>query len=281
MRIPDMTMNPPEKSHQAVQGAFNFKDRDRVIPLVDLAAYLGAVKVEDSEEKVIITEFNEVMTSFIVTGVTRIHRLSWRDIEKPDRLVDRYSEHAFTGVVRIDETVVFILDLEKVVIELNPRSALAFYGTEQGQIIADRDIHILHVDDQNLVRKMVKRSLENNARFHVHSAESGEDALNWLRARLEDARREGRQLEEYVDVIISDVEMPVMDGFTLCSKVKKDPDLRSVPLFLFSSLITEETMHKGESVGADGQFPKPQTEGMVYEMMTTLARKVVGEDVDA
>jgi len=273
-RLPDQVMRPPSCSHASVWGAFHFKDRDKVVPIVDLAAYLEQDKVDSPDLKMIITEFNQVMTAFLVSGITRIYRLSWSDVEKPDRNINEYSHNAFTGIVNLEGRIVFILDLEKIVIELNPQAGQDFFGVTM-DVKADRNINVLHVDDQLLVRRMVKKALEQDEAFSVDSADSGQAALEALRAKAEEARAAGQSLTDLVNVVISDVEMPVMDGYTLCRSIKDDPELRAVPVYLFSSLITEETLHKGESVGANGQFPKPQTEVMAREIMADLARKVI------
>lgn len=277
MRMPEQVMTPPEAVHPAVIGAFHFKDRGRIVPLVGLARYLREARAEGDEQKVIVTEFNQVMTAFLVSGITRIHRLSWSDISKPDRLTDSYSGNAFTGVIRLEGGIVFILDLEKVVLELDPQAAKAFFGVRLDVQQAGRNARVLHVDDQQLVRRMVKKALEQDSAFLVESAESGADALEQLRRKAAEARAKGVPLTGLVNAVITDVEMPVMDGFTLCRSIKEDPELKALPVYLFSSLITEETRHRGESVHCDGQFPKPQTEGMAREIMTQLAAKCLGQ----
>lgn len=271
MRLPDQVMRPPERSHPSVYGAFLFKDRDKILPVVDLGVYLEQERVPDSEQKIIITEFNLVMTSFLVSGITRIYRVSWSDVLKPDKLINEYSQNAFTGVVRLDGHIVFILDLEKIVIELDPHAAQAFFGVKPN-VNTDRVVHVLHVDDQMLVRRMVKSALQQDETFVVDSADSGQAALEFLHGKAREAKEKGLALRDLVDVIISDVEMPVMDGYTLCKAVKEDPILAGVPVYLFSSLINDDTRHKGQSVGVDGQFPKPQTEVMAREIMADLAR---------
>lgn len=273
-RLPDQVMRPPSCSHSSVWGAFHFKDRDKVVPIVALAKYLEQDQTDSADHKMIITEFNQVMTAFMVSGITRIYRLSWSDVEKPDKHISEYSLNAFTGIVNLEGRIVFILDLEKIVIELNPRSGEDFFGVSSA-IKADRNINVLHVDDQLLVRRMVKKALEQDEAFSVESADSGQEALHILKAKAEEARSRGLAVSDLVDVVISDVEMPVMDGYTLCKSIKDDPELKSIPVYLFSSLITEETQHKGESVGANGQFPKPQTEVMAREIMADLARAVI------
>ena len=275
MRLPEQIMRPPECAHPSVWGAFLFKDRDRVVPLVGLAKYLEQDRIPGDTQKIIVTEFNQVMTAFLVSGITRIYRLSWADVLKPDRLINEYSKNAFTGVIKLEGKVVFILDLEKIVIELNPQAASAFFGIETS-VKSDRRVNVLHVDDQMIVRRMVKKALERDENFSVASADSGAEALEYLKSKLAEAGEQGLNLRDLVDVVISDVEMPVMDGYTLCKSIKDNPALAHIPVYLFSSLITDETLHKGASVNADGQFPKPQTELMAREIMDDLAVKCLG-----
>lgn len=275
MRLPEQFMRPPTTAHPSVWGAFHFKDRDKVVPIVSLARYLEQERADSTEtQKMIITEFNQVMTAFLVSGITRIYRLSWSDVEQPDKHINEYSGNAFTGMVNLEGHIVFILDLEKIVIELNPQSGKDFFGVGTG-VTSDRNVNVLHVDDQMLVRRMVKHALEKDAAFSVISADSGQAALDILAGLAQQAGEKGIPLTDLVDVVISDVEMPVMDGYTLCRKIKDDPALASLQVYLFSSLITPETEHKGRSVGADGQFPKPQTEMMAREIMADLARKCI------
>ncbi|WP_243368734.1 chemotaxis protein [Fundidesulfovibrio soli] len=271
-RIPDQVMRPPTTAHPSVWGAFHFKDRDKVIPVVELARYLEQEQAPCDTQKLIITEFNQVMTAFLVTGITRIYRVSWKDVEQPDKHINEYSRDAFTGIVNLEGHIVFILDMEKIVIELNPQSGKDFFGIATG-VTSDRCVSVLHVDDQALVRRMVKRALEQDNAFTVESADSGKAALDVLREKASQAAGQGVPVTDLVTVVVSDVEMPVMDGYTLCRSIKDDPALAKIPVYLFSSLITEETQHKGESVGASGQFPKPQTEFMAREILADLARK--------
>jgi two-component system chemotaxis response regulator CheV len=273
-RLPEQSMRPPSCAHPSVWGAFHFKDRDKVVPVVALARYLEQDQIASDTQKLIITEFNQLTTAFLVSGITRIYRMSWADIEQPNKHINEYSQNAFTGLVNLEGHIVFILDLEKIVIELNPQSGKDFFGVSSG-IKSDCKINVLHVDDQALVRRMVKHALEQDEGFSVESADSGKAALDILNAKVAEAREKGCSVTDLVTVVISDLEMPVMDGYSLCQSIKDDPALAHIPVYLFSSLITQETLHKGKSVRADGQFPKPQTEKMAREILADLALKCV------
>ncbi len=123
IRMPEVT-EMPEVSHPAVLGAFNL--RSRIIPLLDLALWLKKKRIEKEPPKVIVTEFNNVTSAFMVSGVTRIHRISWEDVEAPNKYVSALSSDSITGVVKFSDRMVFILDLERIVAELNPALKLKF-----------------------------------------------------------------------------------------------------------------------------------------------------------
>ena len=121
-RMPKVT-ELPEVQHPAVLGAFNL--RSHIVPLVDLSLWLGKEHVQNEEApKVIVTEFNSVTTAFRVSGVNRIHRISWEEVEPPNRYVSTVSKNTVTGVVKLEGRIVFLLDLEKIVADLNPSLGL-------------------------------------------------------------------------------------------------------------------------------------------------------------
>lgn len=250
----------PEVQHPSVMGAFNL--RSRVIPLVDLCVWLGKQHVEDKEPpKVVVTEFNSVTTAFMVTGVNRIHRISWEAVEPPSRYMSMVSKGTITGVVKLEERIVFLLDLEKIVAELNPALGLRLdTAIDWGSEVRYR---ALIADDSALIREMLK-DLMQKANFEVEAVTNGREAwerLNYLRDR---ATEENRPINDYVQVLVSDIEMPSMDGHNLCKRVKDDSVLKSLPVILFSSLITDKLRHKGVSVGADDQISKPEVTDLAH-----------------
>lgn len=256
--VPKTKISPPDSRRGMVSGLFNH--RNKVVVLVDLAVWLGKNRVENKPCNVLITEFNNVVTAFLVSGVTRIHRVTWQNIKPLDGYMEDMSD-AVTGVVELDNNLVFMLDLEKTIAELDPNLALkAPSGEERVSAAAadtGRPIRILHVDDSNVIRRNVKARLEEQGDIAVISAGNGDEAWNWLVAASARALSAGRPVSDYADVVLTDIEMPVMDGYHLCKKIKESAELRGIPVILFSSLITDKLIHKGQSVGADGQFSKP------------------------
>ena len=260
IRLPKVT-EMPQTPHPCVLGTFNL--RDKVVPLVDLGAWLGKGRSDVASDKVVVTEFNRVVSAFRVSGVTRIHRLSWEQIEPPNIQVQRYSANSVTGVVQLESRVVFILDMEKIVAELNPSLALKELDeevfVERRQDLPDKDMtfKVLIADDSTTIRRMIGASLEK-AGFEVTRTINGRIAWDLLQDWKEAAARENRPITDYVHILVSDIEMPAMDGHSLTRKVKEDPILKRLPVILFSSLITDSLRHKGEAVGADDQISKPE-----------------------
>ncbi len=250
----------PNAPHPCVLGAFN--QRSRIIPLVDLAVWMDKKKDIDDGSKVIITEFNNLINGFLVSGVTRIHRLSWEEIEAPDTYTDKYSSNSITGVVKIEDRIVFIIDLEKIIAELNPHASLKL--DENIDWSSSKQYTALVVDDSTLIRNMIGDLLEK-AGFNVIKVNNGQQAWQELSRFQKIASEKQEKLSSIIQIIISDIEMPSMDGLSLTKKIKDDPNMKELPVILFSSLISEGLRHKGESVGADDQVSKPEVSALAQK----------------
>ena len=263
----------PQMRHPAVKGVFAHRT-GRIVPLIDLGVFLGKKPCSADDAKVIVTEFNGVITSFLVSGVNRIYRISWTDVEAPGNFLQTMSHNSFTGVVRLDGRVVFLLDLEDIVGELHPKltihmDALSVLPTEE----TEKVYHILHADDSRSVRMLVLSMLQEKGHFDVTQVSDGGQAweeLKKLKARSID---ENKPIKELIQGIITDVEMPVLDGLTLCRMIKEDSVLKELPVAIFSSLINENLRHKGESVGANAQFAKPELRGLSDKMREMIMGK--------
>lgn len=270
----------PQMRHPAVLGAFPHRD-GRVVPLVDLALYLGKKREATQEPKIIVTEFNNIITGFLVSGVNRIHRLSWQEVEAPGSFLQNMSRNAITGVVRLEGRVVFILDMEAIVGELDPALAIRLDGSLRDATGAGTVYTVLHADDSGNVRNLVKRLMEESGRFKIIQTSNGEEAWNVLTKFRREEDNGGPKVKDRVQAVITDIEMPQMDGLTLCRKIKEDNTLKFLPVALFSSLVTDRLEHKGESVGVDAQFAKPDLQVLsekVLELITTGKAKSVLEE---
>lgn len=279
IRLPKVT-GMPQTPHPSVMGTFNL--RDKIVPLIDLSSWLGKSLVENEVFKVIVTEFNNVINAFMVSGVTRIHRLSWEQIEPPSIQVQNYSGESITGVVKMSNRVVFILDMEKIVGELNPSLALKHLDAETFRREHMQDEHgdfvykALIADDSSTLRHLIGASLEQ-ANFDVTRTINGGEAYKQLLAWKERAVEEDRPITDYVHVVVSDIEMPAMDGHNLTKRIKEDPVLGTLPVILFSSLITDRLRHKGERVGADDQISKPEMSGLAGRARDLARKHLFGE----
>ncbi len=267
IRMPSVT-KMPGRSNPAVLGTFNL--RSKVIPLVDLSRWLNKRIKASDEAKVIVSEFNRTTSAFMVSGVTRIHRISWQEVEPPGSHITSFSNDSVTGVVRFQDRILLILDMEKVLGDLNPNLAMRL---EPGQLSAERPakdcLKALIADDSASIRRMIATMLEKSG-FQVTQTTNGREAWDLLAAHKTHAAEEQRPLYDYVDVVVSDIEMPVMDGHNLTKRIKEDPVLKDLPVILFSSLITDRLRHKGDAVGADGQVSKPD-----ITVLTNLAFELI------
>ncbi len=274
IRMPQVT-EMPEVTHQAVLGAFDL--RSRIIPLLDLASWLKKKRIENEPPKVIVTEFNNVTSAFMVSGVTRIHRISWEDVEAPNKYVSALSSESITGVVKFKDRLVFILDLERIVAELNPKLRLKL--DENVEFDIKSNYRALIADDSPLIREMIHDLLQQ-AGFQVEKTNNGRECWERLQEIKASALESGRPVTDFVQVIISDIEMPMMDGHNLTKRIKEDLTLRELPVILFSSIITDKLRHKGESVGADDQCSKPEITQLALRAANLIeGRQAVPEEV--
>jgi len=261
IRMPKIT-EMPQVSHPSVLGAFNL--RNQIIPLVDLGMWLKKEHGDQEPPKVIVCEFNNVTTAFLVSGVTRIHRISWEEVEAPNKYMSSLASNSITGVVRLEGRIIFILDLEKIVAELNPELGLRFEENVTWE--TNTQYRALIADDSTLIREMIG-DLLHRANFLVEKTNHGGECWERLLHIKKIAEEENRPVTDYVQVVISDIEMPVMDGHNLTKRIKEDPILKALPVILFSSIINDKLHHKGEAVGADDQISKPE--------ITQVARRAV------
>lgn len=262
----------PQMRHPSVRGAFAHRN-GRIVPLIDLAMYIGTEPTNTSDCKIIITEFNTVVTSFLVSGVNRIYRLSWTDVEPPDKFLQCSARSSITGVVKIDGRVIFLLDLEAIVADLHPDLAIRMNQMQlsDSHIVPDKPYRILHVDDSGSIRKLVLRMLEKTEHFDITQANDGLEAWNLLCGLRDEAAKSGEHLYNYVQGVITDIEMPNMDGLTLCRKIKEDAVLRQLPVAVFSSMINDSLSIKAKSCGADAEFTKPDLQVLSEKMLELVA----------
>jgi two-component system chemotaxis response regulator CheV len=255
---PDLVTELPE-ALPGVEGMFLY--RNRTIPLMDLAAILGIeLKSTGQREIVVVTEFNNAINSFRVQGVKRIYRLSWKDFVPMDTL---FAGNAFfTGSVHVENTQILVLDLEHILSAIFPDLIIEDVSEltlKKKESISREDLEILFAEDSPTMRKGVVKALGKAGFSNIVEFVNGEQALSHITREYKD--KASRGLDNVV--LISDIEMPCMDGLTLCRKIKQDPDLRDIHVVMFSSLINPQMIAKCDKVQADGYVTKPETNQLI------------------
>jgi len=257
-------IQPMPRAHPNIEGIF--KPRDQVLTVVDLAGYMGLPATEDiSRDILIVTSFNQMNMAFHVHKVERIWRISWSDIEKPDPTIYGGTDGIITGITRIDSRIISIVDFEKIIFDISPATGIQFEEIER---LGERDSNIkpiMVVEDSELLRRMILESLNMAGYTDVSLFTNGKDAWD----RLVEIRDQKEPLEKIVSLVITDIEMPLMDGHHLTKRIKTDPVLRKLPVVIFSSLIDAQMRIKGEEVGCDAQLSKPEI-GLLVQTVDKL-----------
>jgi len=231
--------------------------RDEIITLVDLKYVLTKQATQSIGSRVIICEFNKIKVSFNIDDVVGVHRIKWSEIRKPDDL----SENSLAvGNILLNGKVLIMLDFEKIVTDIAPG-----VGISEDRLIEvdykDRSgVKLVLADDSGLIRRLLKDTLTKAGFSNLKIFDDGKQALDFFVALAEE---KGENFDKYAQILITDIEMPQMDGLTLTRKIKEDAVLKKLPVIIFSSLITNELKHKGESVGANAQLSKPEISELV------------------
>lgn len=257
-----------DTSSPLVLGMFEFMGT--VIPLIDLSGWLRMEPVRGENRMVLVTEFNELVSAFLVSGVNRIHRISWSELESLQGNMASYAEGTIIGTVKLTnpDRILQVLDLEQAMDDISPaKDKAAILEVEE----AEGDIYTaMCADDSRSMRNLVKKSLERGG-FEVSAYSNGLEIWKALEQVSRKVHDSGRPVTDFVQLVVSDIEMPGMDGHALTRKIKSDPNLNGLTVYLFSSLITEELLHKGISVGADRQYSKPQIATLIRQAREDLS----------
>ncbi len=260
---------PVPHAHPAIEGIF--KPRDEILTIVDLPYYLTGKDTEFLEKDLfMITNFNQTFIAFRVNTVVGIQRLSWGDIKQPDKTTVGGAEDGITtGVAESDGKLLMILDFEKIVADIAPETSFSMDDIK-GLPKKDRKNHtIMIAEDSSLITKLLLDSLGRAGYVDVLHYNNGAElweAINVL---------DKENIKDHVSLIITDIEMPQMDGHRLVKLIKDDKHLRVLPIIIFSSLINREMMLKGEELGANAQLSKPE----IARLVATVD-ELVGENIE-
>lgn len=263
-------VKPMPHSHPAVEGVF--RPRDEVITVIDLPAYLNLPPSENGRNLFIITHFNQIYVAFRVHTVVGIDRISWGGIQKPDKTIYGGKDGIATGLATFEDRLITILDFEKIVADIAPSTGIQLSDIDKLGVRPISDRRILIAEDSLLLSSMICAALQKAGYEKIEKFDNGKEAWDYL-TELRNSMQEGEDVLERAACIITDIEMPQMDGHRLTKLVKRDPILKTIPVIIFSSLISSEMEIKGKSLGADEQLSKPEIGHLITVIDQLLARR--------
>ena len=247
-------------AHPHVEGIIQL--RGEVLPVVDMVKVLGlSTGKRNSREKFIVAEFNKQTVVFHVDSVSQIHRISWEQIEKPSDMYQGGNSQII-GVIKYQGQMILLIDFEKIVLDINPDTGINIDAVKKLGKRERSDKKIVIAEDSPLLRKLLADTLAEAGYVNLDFFENGKEAF----AHLEGLVTKGGDISEHVQFVITDIEMPQMDGHHLTKKIKTHPALSKLPVAIFSSLITDDLRHKGDQVGAVEQISKPEIAELILKI---------------
>lgn len=265
MLVPEIT-HAPDMPH-SVEGMVSL--RGHMIPVINLPKFCG-VQTEEEPTILIITEYNKHVQGFLVHAVDTIERLAWEDVKVPPAMMAQQHGGLVTAVTELkDGRLVMIMDVEMVL------SKTAGFGEDEEEFhgikkFDRKDITVLFADDSTIARDQITRTLDHLGANHI-SCINGAEAWSKLKEVAERADASGRQVSDLVQLILTDVEMPEMDGYVLTKKIKEDPRFNDIPVIMHSSLSANSNQELGKGVGADAYVPKfepVELAGKIHELLS-------------
>ena len=239
-------------SHNFVEGIF--KQRGEVITVIDLAKCLNIERSENKSHDIfILTHFNKLNFAFRVESVVGIDRVSWEDIKKPDKVIYSGEDSVATAIAEYKDRLITILDFEKIIADISPETSITLDRLDELGDRVESQKKILVAEDSMMLSNLIIGFLHKSGYKNTVKFNNGKEAWDYLT----EAKNSGLPISNYASCIVSDIEMPLMDGHRLTKLIKSDEKLKDIPVILFSSLISDELRIKGQEVGADEQITKP------------------------
>jgi two-component system chemotaxis response regulator CheV len=264
--LPYKRPTPIPNSHPCVEGIY--MPRDTIITVIDLNKSLAVPYVTNEESDMfVVTNFNKLNVAFHVQTVCGIHRVSWADISKPDESINDAGRSVATGFLKINGKLIVILDFEKIVTDISPETGLRMSDIDALGIRQRNNDPILIAEDSPLLGKLIHDSLSKAGYTQLILTNNGQEAYDYLSMLKRDNR-----LYDNVKCVITDIEMPQMDGHHLTKLIKEDPEMNRLPVIIFSSLVNDDMRRKGELLGADAQMSKPEIGSLVKVLDEIIAK---------
>jgi len=254
----DTNITPMPHTKEFIEGVF--KPRGVIITIINLARYLSLPESENCENDIlIVTSFNQLHSAFHVHTVKDIHRISWSDIEKPDITIYGGESGVATGIARYNGHLITILDFEKIIADISPKSSIQIEDINSLGKRLETQKPILIAEDSPTLERLLSQCLEKAGYTNLIRTSNGQEAWD----KLMSLKEESGDIKDYVKMVITDIEMPQMDGLHLLKRIRSDSELRALPVIVFSSLINEQMRLKGEQLGATAQISKPEIGSLV------------------
>lgn len=261
-------VTPVPNAHPFVEGIF--MPRDVMITVIDLAKATGTNAEGNLEtDMFIITNFNKLNIAFHVHKVCGIHRVSWTEIITPDASINTGDASITTGIVKIEDRLIVILDFEHIVNDISPETGLKISEVERFSERERNNIPIFIAEDSALLMKLISDSIKKSGYVNLDLSTNGQECWDKISAL---GKEHPDDILDHVGCVITDIEMPLMDGHRLTKLIKSDDNLKKIPVIIFSSLINPEMKVKGTDLGADAQLSKPEI-GLLVEEIDKLVRK--------
>lgn len=265
MRTPEITRAPDMPP--SVQGMVSL--RGELVPVVDLQQYVGVVS-DAKTEIMIVTEYNGHTQGFLVEGVDTILRLEWSQMRVPPDMLSSQMGGLVTAVTELgDGRLIMMVDVEKILSESNAHDDhMIFRGVDKQRI---EGITVFFADDSVVARKQIQKTLDTMGARYM-SAINGKRAWDELQKLAGMAEMEGKPLKDVVNIIVTDVEMPEMDGYMLTKMIKSDPRFHGIPVIMHSSLSGASNQKLGQSVGVDDYITKFEPQRFAEALLRAVAR---------
>ncbi len=251
---------PVPNADPCIEGIF--MPRDEVITSISLSKVLNLPESKEVKNDLyIVTYFNNTNAAFHVHSVVGIHRVSWEEVLKPDATLNGQGKGVATGIVKLDGRLIVLLDFEKIIADISPETSLKVSDVDELGFRQRSAKPILIAEDSALLSKLLQDCLKKAGYSNLIVNMDGQEAWD----KLTDLNKDGK-ITDKVKLIITDIEMPRMDGHHLTKLIKGDDKMKDIPVIIFSSMISDELIVKGKSLGADAQITKPQIGRLVGEI---------------
>ncbi len=265
MLVPEIT-RAPEMPNE-IEGMVSL--RGNTVPVINLIRYCGFGD-ENKPSIMMVTEYNKHIQGFLVSSVDTIERLAWEDIRSPPSIMDSQHGGLITAVTQMDDKgLIMVMDVEKVLADAGGlyQSETSFENIPH---VGDLSCRVIFADDSSVARKQISRTLEEMG-VECRATVNGFEAWKLLLEIAADAESRNQPVSDLIQLILTDIEMPEMDGYVLTQKIKEDARFRNIPVVMHSSLSTQANETLGRSVGVDAYIPKFRPEELANTVLRLLS----------